>query len=757
MNRTRTTACLALFGLLALAAQASGQQLNSPHLGYVYPAGGQRGTTFTVSVGGRFLDGVSKAVVSGPDVSVRVVGHDKPLTPQQITQLRDRLQELQKQGNTPAVQKELAEARMKIGDSVRRNANPVLSETVTLEVSVAPGAERSSRQLRLLTPLGLSNPLVFRIGDLPEFREKDRKSGPADAESQVTLPATINGRLIPGDVERTRFPLRQLQQYAPGDVDRYRFQARKGQHLVAAVSARSLMPYLADAVPGWFQATIALFDAEGHELRFDDDYRFHPDPVLHYEVPRDGDYVLEIKDALYRGREDFVYRIDVGELPFVTAVFPPGGLAGSSTKVQLDGWNLPAASETIDARREKSARVIELPARERQPVSNRVPFALGTLAERTEREPNNAVKDAQQVTLPVVLNGRVQEPGDVDVFAFKAKAGDQVVAEVTARRIESPLDSFLELTDAAGRRLAFNDDHDDKAAGLITHHADSLLAARLPAAGSYFLRIGDRQRKGGPEYAYRVRISPPRPDFELRIAPSEINGPASASVPIAVTAIRRDGFAGDIALSLKDSPGGFVLHGGTIPAGSDQIRLTLTLPREPTEEPVQLIVEGRAAIEGQTVVRRAVPAEDMMQAFAYKHLVPSDALWASVVRRGATRFASTVLGTQPVRIPAGGTASVRVQMPPAYRAFEKIEFELSDPPEGVTLRALAIEPGGVQMGARFELRADGAKVKVGSRGNLIIHVSGERIPGPNQQATAVRRRVQIATLPAISYQIVPAS
>jgi hypothetical protein len=37
--------------------------------------------------------------------------------------------------------------------------------------------------------------------------------------------------------------------------------------------------------------------------------QFHPDPVLYYEVPADGHYDLEIKDAIYRGREDFVYRI----------------------------------------------------------------------------------------------------------------------------------------------------------------------------------------------------------------------------------------------------------------------------------------------------------------------------------------------------------------------------------------------------------------------------------------------------------------
>ena len=46
---------------------------------------------------------------------------------------------------------------------------------------------------------------------------------------------------------------------------------------------------------------------------------------------------MEIKDALYRGREDFVYRITIGELPFVTGIFPLGGRAGAQDRRRADG------------------------------------------------------------------------------------------------------------------------------------------------------------------------------------------------------------------------------------------------------------------------------------------------------------------------------------------------------------------------------------------------------------------------------------
>src|ERR1022692_3558736 len=56
------------------------------------------------------------------------------------------------------------------------------------------------------------------------------------------------------------------------------------------------------------------------------------------EAPRDGEYTVEIHDSIFRGREDFVYRLAIGELPFVTGIFPLGGKAGERTTVALTGW-----------------------------------------------------------------------------------------------------------------------------------------------------------------------------------------------------------------------------------------------------------------------------------------------------------------------------------------------------------------------------------------------------------------------------------
>ena len=282
--------------------------------------------------------------------------------------------------------------------------------------------------------------------------------------------------------------------------------------LVVVAAARELIPYLADAVPGWFQAALALYDAKGHELEHADHYLFHPDPVLHYEIPKDGEYVVEIRDSIYRGREDFVYRITLGELPYVTSIFPLGGPAGAQTTVELKGWNLPVTTLTLT---NTEPGIYPLSVRKEDRLSNHVPFAVDTLPECLEQEPNNSMAAAQPVTLPIIVNGRIDQPGDWDVFRFEGRAGDTIVAEVYARRLDSPLDSVLKLTDASGKQLAFNDDHEDKGAGLDTHYADSYLTATLPADGAFYIHLGDAQHQGGPEYGLPLAHQPAATRFRV--------------------------------------------------------------------------------------------------------------------------------------------------------------------------------------------------------------------------------------------------
>jgi len=234
------------------------------------------------------------------------------------------------------------------------------------------------------------------------------------------------------------------------------------------------------------------------------------------------------------------------------------------------------------------------------------------------------------VTVPVIVNGRMNVPGDLDVFRVEGKAGQTLVAEVQARRLDSPLDSVLKCTDADGRTVALNDDHGDPGSGLNTHHADSYFSVKLPADGAYYVQLGDAERKSGDAYAYRLRIDRPRLDFELRTVPSCVSVRGKGSGAINVYAIRKDGFAGPIKLSLTDPPKGVTSPVVTVPAGKEKARLPIKTTLAKVKEPVTLRIKGTARIGKRDVERIAIPSEDRMQAFLWRHLVPAESFVARI-------------------------------------------------------------------------------------------------------------------------------
>ena len=129
-------------------------------------------------------------------------------------------------------------------------------------------------------------------------------------------------------------------------------------------------------------------------------------------------------------------------------------------------------------------------------VSNLLRFAVSSLPETAEREPNDS--DApQRVTLPGALVGSLAKAGDLDAYAFRARAGDEMVFQVVARPLGSRLDSIVRLLDAKGNLVAENND--------VDLNRDSALTWRFKEAGAYTLTIEDIEHAGGANgYNYRI-------------------------------------------------------------------------------------------------------------------------------------------------------------------------------------------------------------------------------------------------------------
>jgi len=514
-------------------------------------------------------------------------------------------------------------------------------------------------------------------------------------------------------------------------------------------AARDVIPYLADAVPGWFQAVMKVTDSAGNELEYADSFQFSQDPVICFEVPRDDQYTLHIHDALFRGREDFVYRITLGEIPLVTSVFPLGARWNDKTTIQLEGWNLAQTTlETtiMDRRQFRPVRWFSVPQGGGQTV--RVPVQFGQSREEFDVEPNNDVATAQHLGSRVVINGRIETPGDEDLF-FVPGPG-RLAFEVHARRQGSPLDSILSLMDAKGKELAYSDDYEDKAQGLLTHHADSRLVASVPAAGAY-VRIGDAQAGGGKNYVYRLSIRPPDADFELRVTPASVIVRPGGTTPVTVHALRSDNFAEDIELALVDPPPGFSLTGGVIPGDADRVTLTLSVPPAAAERPVVLEIEGRAYRRGvrTLITAPAVPAEDMMQAFIWHHLIPVEDWSVIVSGRPVPKPPFEVVMNAP-RILLREGHDTLLPIRPLVRNVPTEELKLDIEPEGATAELV----GNLMAGFAVKINIDSTKLTSGLRGNLLLRVHRLSTPKPSESSANPKPwRVDFGCLPAIPFEV----
>lgn len=701
-------------GCAALISQAA----LVPHIGYVYPAGAKPGSTVTVTVGGQYLEEFSELYLSDVDIHAEAVDYFRVYERREINRMRngrDRLKAKLEEAEDDLTRRQIQNAidEMDAGMAMvnqmrredrqdpvmakRKQFNPQIAERLDLQFTVPKDTEPGDYELRLITPHGISNPLLFRVDPMKEVLEKEPNDTVYRPETLPDFPLTLNGQIM------------------PGDVDFFQFTAKKGQTLVFRTDARSLVPYLADAVPGWFQAVLTLYDGQGREVAFNDDYLFNPDPVLIYRVPVSGKYTLKIHDSIYRGRQDFVYRLSIGELPFIDRIFPLGGTENSTVDVTLSGVNLPKKKLTVKTEGD-APLVQEIQVEKNGLLSNRRPFRVDSLPDQLEIEPNNLLSQAQKLSGGTIVNGFIEEQGRADCFSFSGKKGDQITIEVTARRLASPLDARLVLLDEQEHILEVADDYVDRSCGLVTHHADARIDTSLPADGTYYIRLDDLQNKGGPHYAYRLLLAEKHPDFQLRAVPASLRIPREGQAVVTVHAIRSGGFDGEIELSIKDAPSGLELQRALIPEGADSAQVVLTASDDLDEDRMVLEIEGAGKIELRTVRRRAVPAEDMMQAFLYRHLVPARNLLVQISDPDPITVTVSRTSDEPEEVRPGGELRLygRLSRQPGVRGGVKLS--MTDAPEWLTLKTKNIGRNGGRI--LFEIDEN---AEPGATANVILN------------------------------------
>lgn len=542
------------------SAQPEAPRYESCLLEYIFPAGGQRGTTVAVDF---FANGNFPGLADAKDILI-----DGP----------------------PGIRvKELKNIK---GHELRA--------TLEIAADAAPGR----RCVRVLNEgSGLTNMAWFVVGSLPEVIEAEPNNDAAKPQD-VNAPVVVNGQVNPA-----------------ADVDVYRFSAKAGQKLVACIAAHSIDTHGQGGNYGITDAELTIVDQQGRVIAEAQD-TLSLDPLVEFTPAIDGQYQVRVQLNSFRGYPQAVYRLTIGEVPVVTSVFPPGGRRGETISVELRGPNIPVGTRReIAIPADESSPVLYLAADGPAAGNHDVPFFVSDQPEGIEIEPNDELAGATRLSLPVVMNAQFDKPGDVDTYRVTLRAGETLDLETTAHRfLRGPADTRVEVLDAAGKLLAENDD--GFALDYMWMHdylsTDSRLSFKAPQDGEYTLRVREAAGLSGPRVVYRLTARLATPDFQLWQFPDGVPiwGPGSTAGLI-VKIERLAGYEGNVELSLEGLPVGWkgsvsTSFGGPNPRPAyhfrDRVFLTITAPVDAKPgDCTTFRVVGKGMQGGQELVRFAQP------------------------------------------------------------------------------------------------------------------------------------------------------
>jgi len=253
--------------------------------------------------------------------------------------------------------------------------------------------------LRVRTREGISNPVLFVVGVLPEAEEVEPNGSPAEAMA-ISGPITVKGRL------------------GAADRDTFRFTARKGERLVFEVEARRL----GSAV----DPTLLLFRPDGRELELSEDaYGLDVDARIDHTFESAGEYLIQVHDTVYLERSPDFYRLRVGSFPYAEAVFPIGGKAGSEVRFSFEGGNLDGAVTTrlrLDPDPLERWMYVSLPP---SLDTGGAPFKVTVGSHPDTFEEPRKEPGALQPLIPfTTLNGRIETAGELDRYELPALKGE---------------------------------------------------------------------------------------------------------------------------------------------------------------------------------------------------------------------------------------------------------------------------------------------------------------------------------------------
>lgn len=562
-------------GCLGLCA-AAGAQI--PRINTFFPIGARAGSTVEVEVRGSSLEGASLMLIHSKGLTgtlspgnAKVDETNKPIWQAKCASCHE-LRSPANRSLTPGQWAATVERMVKVR-SAPLSADEVAKVTqylvgaaragrVTAQIAVDPDTLPGLYEIRVATPRGVSSPYWFEVGNLPEVLAANV---PRDQAQPVTLPCVVHGCFM-----------------SNGERHYLKFTAKKGERSIFNLKAFRYN----ETNQFFFSPNLRLYDSSGRQIAENHGY-YDIDPLLDWECPADGSYILEVRDLLGRPNPASVYRLTMGKVPYDSVLSPPAGQVGTTVSTSVAGKGADGLATQYNLAVSADAGIINAPS----------PFGPQSFY----ASPYPVVRDdasgvgMKPATLPSTFTGTISKPGETDSFSVQGSGTYEF--EGYASRLNSPVALSVALVKSDG-------------AGIASFGNDGRMTAKLEAGQTYQLRVANGSGQGGPTQVYAIEARPARPGLDCVIRPENITIRPGVSTAAMVILTRREGIEGDVTISGEDLPAGVTVTPAVIQP--DRNIAWLQFKAAPNagavEKPVRVYASGHGPL-GEVKVQ-ATPQEE---------------------------------------------------------------------------------------------------------------------------------------------------
>ena len=531
---SRVLAVLTLSFFLCLHSPIQAQKKAEPTTGpeaiSVFPLAAQQGTVFDAQVRGKKLEGLYGVWFADPGASAQI----------------ERVEPIELD-----IECDVRPCAADVGMGERK---PVLGHLAFLKIEVDAAAKRGKHSFRLVTPRGVSNALEFVVDTQPVILEAGNDNNQAAQAQKLDIPSLIAGRME-----------------EMGDRDFYSFDVAAGQELMFhAVSNTTLNNYDSAQLTLYREAG-SWFDSERPKhLVFSQDSR------LNYTFDTPGRYFVAYTSFQGVGGPDVAYRLCVGQpdarhfSKYEEQIIPPSLLDKLQIPFQrkLESDRLQALqSRTVvekpgarDSGQGKSSSATGRVGASERPSGTDTLQVPAAYSVQVEQEPNETANQALEVTLPVLVEGAIESPEDVDTFKLRIPAKAKLAFEIEGPEAVTPtFNPHVSVIDANGEEMLNNyfrkiaGDGDD-----WVRMIRSKVIYTFEREGDYTLQIRDvTARYGEPAFKYRILVRPQIP----HVGKIEVQEDAANLVPgeaskLTIITDQEEGFGGEVVLKIEGLPRG---------------------------------------------------------------------------------------------------------------------------------------------------------------------------------------------------------